>query len=133
MTSIVDSVNLASRTGLPAGIDGTGTSAANYAAGATGQLYAGVSDAANSATDPDGDGNATTYAGTYANYACLTPTSAGSSQSVVATIPGSTTSGNYGAEKKLIIRVWLDGEDGECWNDNAGQDWAISLRFSKLS
>ncbi len=37
----------------------------------------------------------------------------------------------FGTPTKLIIRVWLEGEDGNCWNANAGQDWNISLRFSK--
>jgi len=50
----------------------------------------------------------------------------------IATIKANTTSDSYGEAKKLIIRVWLDGEDEECWNDNAGQDWAISLRFTKV-
>lgn len=36
---------------------------------------------------------------------------------------------SYGDETKLIIRVWLEGEDGNCWNANAGQDWNIALKF----
>lgn len=69
---------------------------------------------------------------TYTAYTAITPTSAASGWSNVATIAGSTTGGQYGDAKKLIIRVWLDGEDFECWNDNAGQDWAISLKFAKI-
>jgi hypothetical protein len=41
------------------------------------------------------------------------------------------TGQEYGAMSKLYIRVWLEGEDGDCWNENAGQDWNISLKFSK--
>ena len=37
----------------------------------------------------------------------------------------------YGNSTKLIIRVWLEGEDGNCWNENAGQNWNIALKFSK--
>ena len=37
----------------------------------------------------------------------------------------------YGPSTKLIIRVWLEGEDGNCWNENAGQDWNLALKFSK--
>lgn len=70
--------------------------------------------------------------GTYSEYDALTPTSAASGWSNVATIAGSTTGGQYGDAKKLIIRVWLDGEDFECWNDNAGQDWNIALKFAKI-
>lgn len=38
----------------------------------------------------------------------------------------------YGTAKKYYIRVWLEGEDPECWNANAGQDFTISLKFSKI-
>lgn len=37
----------------------------------------------------------------------------------------------YGTATKLIIRVWLEGEDVDCWNANAGQDFSINLKFSK--
>ena len=37
----------------------------------------------------------------------------------------------FGAPTKLIVRVWLEGEDGNCWNENANQDWNISLKFTK--
>jgi len=49
----------------------------------------------------------------------------------VVTIPAATDASTPGAAKKLIIRVWLEGEDGNCWNENANQDWNISLKFSK--
>lgn len=42
------------------------------------------------------------------------------------------TGQGYGAAKKYYIRVWLEGEDPECWNANAGQDFTISLKFSKI-
>jgi hypothetical protein len=48
----------------------------------------------------------------------------------VATIAGSGD-GTYGTPTMLWIRVWLEGEDPECWNQNAGQDWNISLKFEK--
>ncbi len=38
---------------------------------------------------------------------------------------------NYGAATQVWVRVWLEGEDPNCWNDNAGQDFNISLRFTK--
>lgn len=41
------------------------------------------------------------------------------------------TGTEYGDPTKLIIRVWLEGEDVNCWNANAGQDWSIALKFSK--
>ena len=48
----------------------------------------------------------------------------------VATLAAGTGK-TYGAPTKLIIRVWLEGEDVNCWNENAGQDWNIALKFSK--
>lgn len=50
----------------------------------------------------------------------------------IATLPASSDGTSYGQMKKYIVRVWLEGEDPECWNANAGQDWSISMRFSKL-
>ena len=38
---------------------------------------------------------------------------------------------NYGAATKVWVRVWLEGEDPNCWNDNAGQDFNICLKFTK--
>lgn len=49
----------------------------------------------------------------------------------VATLTGTSTAGEFGEPVKLIIRVWLEGEDGNCWNENAGQDWQICLKFTK--
>lgn len=46
-------------------------------------------------------------------------------------ILNSGTGSTYGNSKKVILRVWLEGEDGNCWNENAGQDWNIALKFSK--
>jgi hypothetical protein len=43
------------------------------------------------------------------------------------------TNNGYGPMTKAIIRVWLEGEDPNCWNSNAGQDFAISLKFSKYN
>jgi hypothetical protein len=40
-------------------------------------------------------------------------------------------SNEYGTPTKVIVRVWLEGEDPNCWNQNAGQNFNISLKFSK--
>ncbi len=37
---------------------------------------------------------------------------------------------NYGTPTKITVRVWLEGEDPDCWNDTAGQDWSINLKFN---
>jgi hypothetical protein len=48
---------------------------------------------------------------------------------VAAKAANSTTA--YGTPTKVWIRVWLEGEDPNCWNANAGQDFRISLKFSR--
>ena len=42
------------------------------------------------------------------------------------------TGTGYGDARKYYIRVWLEGEDPECWNANAGQDFNVMLKFSKI-
>lgn len=37
---------------------------------------------------------------------------------------------HYGTPHKIIVRVWLEGEDPDCWNETAGQDWSINLKFN---
>ncbi|MBR4554538.1 MAG: hypothetical protein IKO27_02985 [Ruminococcus sp.] len=39
---------------------------------------------------------------------------------------------SYGASTQVIVRVWIEGEDPDCWNETAGQDWSINLKFSKV-
>lgn len=48
-------------------------------------------------------------------------------------VPGrdEATTAKYGTMVKAVVRVWLEGEDPNCWNPNAGQDFNISLRFVK--
>lgn len=57
-------------------------------------------------------------------------TNTGASGKDVATLAAGSGS-TFGVPTKLIIRVWLEGEDGNCWNENANQDWNISLKFTK--
>lgn len=40
-----------------------------------------------------------------------------------------TTDKVYGAATCAMIRVWLEGEDKDCWNATAGQDFSINLKF----
>jgi hypothetical protein len=86
------------------------------------------------ATNPDTNGNTayalkstgTNNAGEYA----APVTYAGANNTAVATLTGGSGTG-YGAAVKKIIRVWIEGEDPDCWNQTAGQDWAINLKFVK--
>ncbi len=49
----------------------------------------------------------------------------------VITVTGSSNN-NYGASVEKTIRVWLEGEDTNCWNPNAGQSFTIDLKFVRL-
>ena len=112
-SSVLDSVNYTGR--------GNGTA---------GNLYA-VSALQNAANKADGTG--TYIAGTYTQYQAYSNTrDASNNTDVIATIAAPAANAEYGAAKKLVLRVWLDGEDGECWNQNAGQDFSINLKFSKI-
>lgn len=56
-----------------------------------------------------------------------TPTAYIAGTKVAELAAGSGTA--YGNPTKLIIRVWLEGEDPDCYNETAGQDWSINLMF----
>ena len=57
----------------------------------------------------------------------------GKGQTVSANYQGGSTnsSSNYGDAVCVIVRVWLEGEDEDCWNATAGQDFQIALEFAK--
>jgi hypothetical protein len=77
-------------------------------------------------TDPDGK-----VYGMSAATPTLTEITQNKGATSVATLTGTSTAGEFGTPVKLIVRVWLEGEDGNCWNENAGQDWQICLKFTK--
>lgn len=62
-------------------------------------------------------------------YRAYTPYTDGTA---VVTVNAASANQEYSAGNLVWIRVWLEGEDPECWNQNAGQDWNISLRFTKI-
>jgi len=83
------------------------------------------------------DSNATTKA--VSSVDSKAPTYAAASEyttgDCVVDLTGNTNIGTgtgYGAAKKYYVRVWLEGEDPECWNANAGQDFTVNLKFSKI-
>jgi len=80
----------------------------------------------------DGAVNSEGALGTDTIYATVASTDKYSDGTAIATLPASTDGTAYGQMKKYIVRLWLEGEDPECWNANAGQDWAISMKFSKI-
>ena len=80
----------------------------------------------------DGAVNATGTLSSANIYTTVASTDKYTDGTVIATLPASTDGTSYGQMKKYIIRLWLEGEDPECWNANAGQDWTIAMRFSKV-
>ena len=92
---------------------GTLTSGAAKAATKLGGSY----DNRNSGTEP-------TWGDVYENVSMYNGTDS------IITVPARTT-GEYGDMVKMWVRVWLEGEDPQCWNQNAAQDFTIDLQFTK--
>ena len=116
---------------IPAtGSDGNALTAPSSNTGAT--VY-GVSDVTYS-----GDKTVVKAAGSRANAtlgapspAIVTTTQTGDvylTSKMEATIPYATTD-SYG-EQQFIVRVWLEGEDVNCWDKTSNQDWNIDFAFS---
>ena len=81
----------------------------------------------------DGAVNSAGTLGTDTIYAAVVAGDKYTDGDVIATLPASTDGTAYGQMKKYVIRLWLEGEDPECWNANAGQDWTIAMKFSKVT
>ena len=45
------------------------------------------------------------------------------------TLAATGDSNRYGAAVQMIVRVWLEGEDVNCWDSTAGQSFTIDLKF----
>ena len=73
--------------------------------------------------------NAESATGDHGAWSTITQNNAAAACDVVTLTPG--TGSTYGTSTKVIVRVWLEGEDGNCWNENAGQDWNIALKFAQ--
>jgi len=97
----------------------------NYSATGT-DNKSGISGLTGRMTSPDGN-----VYGMSATTPTLVEITQNKGATSVATLTGSSQAGQFGTPVKLIIRVWLEGEDGNCWNENAGQDWNIALKFTK--
>jgi len=67
---------------------------------------------------------------TTATYSAVTAMTAGTPVIDLTATENKGTGVEYGAGKQYIIRVWLEGEDPDCYNETAGQDWSISLKFN---
>jgi hypothetical protein len=71
-----------------------------------------------------------TQGATTATYSAVTAMTAGTAVIDLTAAANKGTGTEYGAGKQYIIRVWLEGEDPDCYNETAGQDWSISLKFN---
>ena len=54
---------------------------------------------------------------------------AAATDTTVVTVPKATGTNDWGTSNKYILRVWLEGEYVNCWNETAAQDFQIDLRF----
>jgi hypothetical protein len=71
----------------------------------------------------------------YGQVSFLTQTSesAGTvSGDAVVSLAAPTAGNNYSAAVQKTIRVWLEGEDVNCWDSNAAQSFTIDLTFTKI-
>lgn len=59
----------------------------------------------------------------------LTDGLAASTDTTVVTVPMAAANADWGTSHKYILRVWIEGEDVNCWNETAAQDFQIDLRF----
>ena len=48
----------------------------------------------------------------------------------IAKLDAPASDASYGIPTQFVVRVWLEGEDPDCWNETAGQDWSINLCFN---
>jgi hypothetical protein len=67
---------------------------------------------------------------TTATYSAVTAMTDGTAVIDLTAAAQKGTGTEYGTGKQYIIRVWLEGEDPDCYNETAGQDWSISLKFN---
>ena len=64
--------------------------------------------------------------GTNATYSAATTMT----NETVSVTAATANQNGYGVACPYIVRVWLEGEDPDCWNGTAGQDWQICLKFT---
>ena len=89
----------------------------------TGNYYNRVSESA----------NAVKAAGTGASTTTYGQAVIGTNTDTISVTAAAADNNGYGVPCKYVIRVWLEGEDQDCWNATAGQDWKIALKFSNPS
>ena len=83
----------------------------------------------------DAYGTVTVYDGTSAVVTIAGKNSNAAAQyagNCTTTDPG-TTDKIYGNATCIMLRVWLEGEDKDCWNATAGQDFSINLKFTEVT
>lgn len=141
--SILTGANMNSSLGVIIPYDSTDNSQGTY--------Y--VTDKALNATGALGTGGAARDGAAYGNVDKLIQTTKTDGEwsggQTVITVPGTsatiadsayttghstkTAGANYGEAVCVTVRVWLEGEDVNCWNATAGQDFNIALDFSKIT
>ena len=120
---------------LPKDNEKTGTDAGDYYGDKINT--SGGSAVINGAVAKPGTIGATTD-GIYVNVKDATNSTVYDGTSAIVTVPGkssksaSTAATLYGDSVKYIVRLWLEGEDKQCYNANAGQSFSVSLYFDAL-
>jgi hypothetical protein len=79
------------------------------------------------------EANAVKAAGTGASTTTYGQALIGTSSDTITVTAATADNNGYGVATKYVIRVWLEGEDQDCWNATAGQDWKIALKFTNPS
>lgn len=74
--------------------------------------------------------NAVKAAGTGASTTTYGQALIGTTSDTISVTAAAADNNGYGLPCKYVIRVWLEGEDQDCWNATAGQDWKIALKFT---
>jgi hypothetical protein len=118
LIDVTNASGATTRFGGPSIVDYYGRGSLSSGAVFTDGKLDGSYDSRNSGTEPN-------WTGIYKNVTMYNGTSS------VVTVPASSTD-TYGEPVKIWVRVWLEGEDPQCWNQNAAQDFTIDLQFTKV-
>ena len=68
--------------------------------------------------------------GTAASYSAASIGTNTSGTDTITVTAAAAGNNGYGEAVKYVIRVWIEGEDPDCWNATVGQDWKIMLKFT---
>ncbi len=109
-----------------------GTSGASYYAQEANQRPVSGQYTVNATTAGAANNWAVVQSGTQATQTEIDDGNAATGKTPVVTVPAGSKN-NYGTPVGYVIRVWIDGEDQDCWNATAGQDFTVGLKFVQIN